>query len=369
MTTAVSGLGPWEGTDVLEAQTAVIGELTSTPVGVGGLPFLVQLAGRGYGAEPIGRSAALLAELPAELGPHGWKLADRPGRDSARAAAILRADLEALAVAAYGYTGPLVVPMTGPLTLAAALYLARGDRVLSDAGAVRELVASAGAGIAEHLAAVRAAVPGAAPTLVLDETGLPEVLLGRIANFAGSSVLRAVAPPIASEHLRAVAEAARAAGAGRVIVHTGASWVPLRAVVAAGADGVGLVVAGFNDTGWERIAEAVEQGVALWAGLPAAVPFAHPGPRPGPSPATRTAPRPTPRPPRTPSRDGGADVVGQAEALLRPWGRLGLPLAALRDVVVVAGEPPTEPTPHAALRALADVIRAAEVIAERSEGG
>ena len=355
--TAVSGLGPWEGTDVLEAQTVVVGELTHTPAGVGGLPFLVQLAGRGYGAEPIGRSAALLAEMPAELGPHGWKLADRPGRDSARAAAILREDLEALAVAAYGYTGPLVVPMTGPLTLAAALYLARGDRVLSDAGAVRELVASAGAGIAEHLAAVRAAVPGSAPTLVLDETGLPEVLLGRIANFAGSSVLRAVAPPIASEHLRAVAEAARAAGAARVIVHTGASWVPLRAVVAAGADGVGLVVAGFNDKGWERIAEAVEQGVALWAGLPAAVPSA----RPASLPASRQA--------GASSWDGGPDVVGQAAALLRPWGRLGLPLAALRDVVVVAGEPATEPTPDAALRALADVIRAAEVIAERSEGG
>ncbi|HEY8721780.1 hypothetical protein [Pengzhenrongella sp.] len=348
--TAASGLGPWEGTDVLEAQTAVVGELTSTPTGVDGLPFLVQLPGRGYGAEPTGRGTALLVEMSAELGPHGWKLADRPGRDASRAAAFLRQDLDALAVAAYGYAGPLVVAATGPLTLASRLYLARGDRVLSDAGAVRELSASLGAGLAEHLAAVRVAVPGAAPVLVLEESGLAEVLLGRVSNFSGNSVIRAVPTGIVSELLRTVAEAARAAGArdaagaARVVVHCGPSWVPVRSVVAAGADGVGLSVAGFNQQGWERIGEAVEGGVALWAGLPAALPNV------------------------SSSRKGGPDVVGQAAALLRPWGKLGLPVAALRDVVVVAGEAPSAPTPDAARTSLADVIRAAEVVAERAEG-
>jgi len=342
--TAVSGLGPWEGDDVLEAQTAVVGDLTSTPVGVAGLPFLVQLPGRGYGAEPTGRGTALLAEMSAELGPHGWKLADRPGRDSARAAAYLREDLDALAVAAYGYAGPVVVSVIGPLTLAATLYLARGDRVLVDVGAVRELAESLGAGIAEHLGAVRVAVPGAEPVLVLDETRLAEVLLGRVSTFAGNSVIRAVPSGVASERVRTVADAARAAGAGRVVVHCGASWVPVRAVVAAGADGVGLAVAGFSELGWERIGQGIEQGVELWAALPAALP--------------RVAS----------SRTGGPDVVGQADVLLRPWGRLGMPLAALRDVVVMAGEPPAAPTPAAARVALADVVRAAEVIAERAEG-
>lgn len=337
--TAVSGLGPWEGTDVLEAQTAVVGELTSVPSGLAGWPFLVQLPGRGYGADPIGRGTALLAEMSAEIGPHGWKLADRPGRDSSRAAAYLRADLDALAIAAYGYAGPLVVGVAGPLTLAANLYLARGDRVLGDAGAVRELTDALGAGTAEHCAAVRVAVPGAELVLVLDETRLAEALLGRVPNFSGSSVLRAVVPGVASELLRAVAEAARAAGAARVVVHCGASWVPVRTVVAAGADGVGLTIAGFNERGWDRIGEAVEHGTGLWAALP------------GSNASSRTA---------------GPDVVAQAGALLEPWGRLGLAPAALRDVVVVGG-PPAVPTPDAARRALADVIRAAEVIAERAE--
>ena len=343
--TAVAGLGPWAGSDVLEEQTAVVGELTSTPTGVDGLPFLVQLPGRGYGSEPVGRATVFLAELSSELGPHGWKLADRPGRDSSRAAAFLREDLDALAVAAYGYVGPVVVSTTGPLTLAASLYLARGDRVLSDPGAVRELAESLGAGIAEHLAALRVAVPGAEPVLALDETRLAEVLLGRVATFSGNSVIRAVVAGVASERLRTVADAARAAGAGRVVVHSGPSWIPVRTIVAAGADGLGLTIEGFDDRGWERIGEAVEAGVALWASLPAALPD------------------------RASSRKSGPDVVGQAAELLRPWGRLGMPAAALRDVVVLPAAVPTAPTPDAARTALADVIRATEIVAERAEEG
>ncbi|QTE28716.1 uroporphyrinogen decarboxylase/cobalamine-independent methonine synthase family protein [Pengzhenrongella sicca] len=356
--TAVSGLGPWAGTDVLEAQTAVMGELTSTPTGVDGLPFLVQLAARGYGAEPTGRGAALLAELPAELGPHGWKLADRPGRDCLRAAALLREDVDALAVAAYGYAGPLVAAVTGPFTLAAHLYLARGDRVLSDPGAVRELTESLAVGVADHLAALRVAVPGAEPTLVLDESTLAEVLLGRRPTFAGNSVLRAVPAGVVSEQLRLVAEAARAAGATRVVVHTGESWIPVRSVVAAGADAIALAVDGFNERGWDRIAEAVERGVGLWAGLPAAVVA-----EAGVGAAARAG-----RSRGTGSDLGGPDVVGQAGALLGPWGRLGLPPARLRDVVVVAG-PSADATPDSARAGLADVIRATELIAERAEDG
>jgi hypothetical protein len=337
--TAVSGRGPWPGSDPLEAQTTVVGELTSTPTGVTGLPFVVQLPGRGYGAEPTGRGAALLVELPAELGPHGWKLTDRPGRDAARARAFLREDLDALAVAAYGYAGPLVVPATGPFTLAAELYLARGDRVLSDVGAVRELAESLAAGLVEHLAAVRAAVPGAEPVVLLDESRLADVLRARVPNFTGRATLRAVAGTVASERLRTVAEAARAAGVRDVVVELGGSWTGVRAVVAAGADAVGLSVGDVDREGWERVGEAVEGGVALWAGLPEA----------------------------SAGRDPG-DVVGQVEALVGPWRALGLAMEALGDVVVVARGAGGAGTPEEARRALRTAVRAAEAVAERADG-
>ena len=56
----------------------VVGDLVDTPSEVAGLPFTVTLAERGPWGDRVGRAAALLAELPTELGPHGWKLADRP---------------------------------------------------------------------------------------------------------------------------------------------------------------------------------------------------------------------------------------------------------------------------------------------------
>ena len=103
---------------------------------------------RGPGADPVGRTGALLDQLPVELGPHGWRLADHGGVDLERAQAFWREDLDALAISAASFDGELSVQVLGPWTLSAALYLARGDRVLTDSGAVRELGESLAAGVA-----------------------------------------------------------------------------------------------------------------------------------------------------------------------------------------------------------------------------
>jgi hypothetical protein len=337
--TGVSGLGPWPGTDPLEAQTVVVGDLAAAPDGVDGLPFRVQLPAPG-GLDPTGRAAALLADLPVEVGVHGWKLADRPGRDLARARAVARQELDALAIAALGWTGPLVLPVQGPLTLAATLYLARGDRALADEGAVRDLAQSLGAGLAEELGGLRAAVPGAEPVVLLHEPMLAAVLVGAVPTFSGYSAIRRVPGPVVSERLRTVVTAVREAGATRVVVHLGDAWVALPAVTGAGADAVGLAVRqGLDERGWERLAEAVEGGLRVWGALP----------------------------PVASSQCAGPDVRGQAETLLRPWRRVGLPADRLADVVLVPGH--ASSSPAAARRALADVVRAAEVVAERAAGG
>ena len=119
------------------------------------LPHLPELPQRGPGADLIGRGAALLVDLPVELQPHGWRLVDSPGRDARRAASWLRSDLDALAEAFDGYAGPLKVQVAGPWTLAASLWLPRGERALTDPGARREVVESLAAGVVDHLAAVR----------------------------------------------------------------------------------------------------------------------------------------------------------------------------------------------------------------------
>jgi len=337
--TGVSGLGPWPGSDVLEAQTAVLGDLADTPAGIDGLPFRVQPTGSRAGADLTGRTVPLLVDLPAEVGVHGWKLADRPGHDLTRARSAAQEELDALAIAALGYAGPLVVPVQGPLTLAASVYLARGDRALADAGAVREVSESLAAGLADELGRLRVAVPGAEPVVLLHEPMLAAVLVGAVPTFSGYSAIRPVPGPVVADRIRTVADAVRAAGATRVVVHLGDAWVALPAVRASAADAVSLSVrTGLDERGWERLAEAVEDGLRVWAALP----------------------------PVASSQCAGPDVRGQADTLVRPWRRVGLPVDRLRDVVLVPGA--TGATPDAARRALGDVVRAAEVVAEASDG-
>ena len=183
--TGVTVLGPWPGHKVLKAQDVAFTELADVPSGVTGMPPMVHMPKRGPYAESTARTAALLEGMPVELGTHGWKLADRPGPDLERSAALLREDLDALAVLGHAWAGPLVVTARGPWSLAATLWLARGDRVLSDHGAVRELVESLAEGLALLVARVRQAAPYAEIVLVLREPHLPDVLGGAVSTFSG----------------------------------------------------------------------------------------------------------------------------------------------------------------------------------------
>ena len=63
---AATGIGSLPGDDPRDAVATVLGELPE-------LPFLPELPGRGAGAEMIGRGAILLAELPVEIVPSGWR--------------------------------------------------------------------------------------------------------------------------------------------------------------------------------------------------------------------------------------------------------------------------------------------------------
>lgn len=343
--TGASGPGAWPGLDPLEAQMVVVGDLSEVPEGVTGLPFLAQLASRGPGAEPVARTAAMLVEMPVELGPHGWKLSDHPGMDDDRARAFLRADVDALAVAAYEYVGPLTVQLVGPWTLAATLYLARGDRLLSDRGAVRALTESLAAGLAEHVRDVRAQVPGAELTVQVHEPLLGQVAAGVLPTFSGMSRLSAVDGPDLVGGLRPVLDGARADGVTSV-VHVGQAWVGIAPVVLAGADGFGMdlgpVDSGWNATGWEIVARAVERGTTFWAGLP----------------------------PAKVSQCAGSDVRGLADVVSVPWRRMGLPAAGLADVVLTAAGADSRGvasgSPQDARGALATVVRAAAILAERA---
>lgn len=325
-----TGVGSWPGTDVLETMRTTFGELGGSPH----LPYLPELPARGPGADLVGRAAALLVDLPVDLQPSGWRLVDHPGRDLARARAWLRQDLDVLAEVADGYTGELKVQVAGPWSLAAQLWLPRLERVVVDAGACRDLVASLAEGVAEHAAEVRRLVPGADVVVQLDEPSLPAVLTGSLRTASGFGRLRAVEEAVVADGLGQVVAALKGV-AGATVVHCCAPDPPVETVVRAGATAIGVDVALLGQAGWERLAGAVEGGLALWAG---AVPTAGAVPRP--------------------------EEV--AEAVLRPWMKLGLPLEDAASVVVTPACGLAGASPAGARAALAAATQGARVLMDRA---
>lgn len=341
MTIRVTAAGPMPGFDPLRAQRIVMDELIGGARSEFGLPFLVQLPVRGPGSESVGRTAAILEQLPVELGPHGWKFADHPGRDVSRAQAFMREDLGSLAVVAHGFTGDLSVSVMGPWTLAAHLYTARGDRVLADHGAVRELTASLAQGVVDHVAAVRAQVPGLGQlTVQLDESLWGQIAAGVLPTFSGAARIKAVESDRLSAGLGGFLSILRDAGIPAV-VQVGAAGVALRAVVDGGAEAAGFAVGPWNEQAWACVAEAVEAGTSLWVGLPAA----------------------------RVSQCAGPDISGAADAVLTPWRRIGLPVRALESVVLMPAADLSSLTEPAARDHLDTLLRVAETVAERAGNG
>src|SRR5713226_3864772 len=145
---SATGIGSLPGTDPVEATRIILGELPD-------LPHLAELPARGPGADLIGRTAALLIDMPVDTTTGGWRLAERPGRDLRRAQGLLARDLDALEEAADGYQGALKIQACGPWTLAATIELARRqDPALADPGALADLTESLAEGVAAHVADV-----------------------------------------------------------------------------------------------------------------------------------------------------------------------------------------------------------------------
>ncbi len=260
-----TGIGSWPGTDIREALRAVRDSLTDAPEGVTTLPYLPELPARGPGADMIGRGAGLLVDLPVDVQPQGWRLVDRPGRDAERTASLRRQDLDELAEAFDGWDGPLKLQVTGPWTLAAALWLPLGDRVLSDAGATRDLAVSLAEGIRAHLIEVARLLPRANLTLQIDEPSLPSVVLGRVKSDSGFRVLPTPDSSQAEHILGTVVSAAKGAGAATTI-HCCGDEPPIDLLRGAGPDAISLDTSTLRTGDWDAIATAVESGTTFWAG-------------------------------------------------------------------------------------------------------
>jgi methionine synthase II (cobalamin-independent) len=260
-----TGVGSMPGADASaygEAVGMVVDELPD-------LPHLPELPGRGPHADLTGRALAVVADLGADLQPAGWRLTGGTGTsgvDHRRARSLLAQDLDEVEERLEGYVGPFKVQVAGPWTLAATVERPRGDRVLGDHGARRELAEALADGVRAHLADVRRRLPDADLVLQVDEPALPAVLAGRVPTASGLHRHRTVDAPGASPALEWLFAAARDGGATPV-AHCCAADVPVGLLVGAGAAGVSVDLDVLPAATYDELAGLLEKGAPVHLGV------------------------------------------------------------------------------------------------------
>lgn len=262
-----TGVGSHPGEDQHaydEAVRVVLGELAA-------LAYVPEVPGRGASASMTGRGVALLSGLGADLQPAGWRLTDAPGVDHRRARSLLAQDLDGFEEQAQGYTGTLKVQVAGPWTLAATVERPRGDKILADSGARRDLAQSLAEGLRDHVADVRRRVPGAAGLVVqVDEPALPAVLSAAVPTASGFGRHRAVHPPEASQALEWVLAAVAETGA-EPWVHCCAPGLPIDLVRGAGAQGLSVDLSVLSARDLDDLGTALDAGATVALGVVPAV--------------------------------------------------------------------------------------------------
>ncbi len=252
MTTA-TGVGSLPGTDYAEAVRRVLGELPE-------LPHVPELPARGITASMTGRGLAVVAGLAADLQPAGWRLTDASGVDHRRARSLLAQDLDTVEELGQDYAGAFKAQVAGPWTLAATVEKPRGDKVLSDHGARRELAQGLAEGVTVHLADLRRRLRGVDRWIVqIDEPALSAVVNAQVPTASGFGRHRRVDLPEASAHLEWVVAAIAAAGA-EAWVHSCAPQTPWSLVAGTGVSGLSADLDQLDAKDLDVFAEALEAG-------------------------------------------------------------------------------------------------------------
>jgi methionine synthase II (cobalamin-independent) len=235
------------------------------------LPFLPELPARGTSASMVGRTLGLVGDLGVDLQPAGWRLTDAPSADQRRARSLLAQDLDTVEELSQGRAEVLKVQVVGPWTLAAHVERPRGDKVVGDHGARRDLAQALAESVRQHVADVRRRLGGEASVVVqLDEPALPTVLAGGVPTASGFSRHRSVTAADAAQALDWLDEAAVSAGA-TTLLHCCAPEVPVAMLRETSIPALSFDLALVTRSQYEDLAEWVDAGRALWPGAVPAV--------------------------------------------------------------------------------------------------
>jgi len=258
--TAVGSYPGEDDTAYAESVKVVLSELP-------GLPHVPELPSRGATATLVGRGLAVMSGIGADLQPAGWRLTDASGVDHRRARSLLAQDLDQVEEQAQGYVGAFKTQVAGPWTLAATVERPRGDKVLADHGARRELAQAVAEGVRDHVADVRRRLSGVDRLVVqVDEPALAAVLRAEVPTASGFGRHRSVDLPEASAALEWVLQAITDAGA-EPWVHACAPHTPWGLVRGAGAAGLSVDLGVLSAADHDALAEALEAGVSVALGV------------------------------------------------------------------------------------------------------
>lgn len=183
----VATTGVWPGTEPRQAFDAAVSapeDLTPS------VPQMSQPAegGTRWALDFLGTAAGLI-ELPVDLAPSGWRLARGEGREQRRLRSHTAQVLDA--VEEYRDDRPVLVTLPGPWHFIRRIVLPSGAPVLSDFGAVRDVLQSYAFGVQAHLAEV-AGRTGQAPRTRIVERELDPILTGRVPTDSGFRTLPAL---------------------------------------------------------------------------------------------------------------------------------------------------------------------------------
>jgi methionine synthase II (cobalamin-independent) len=262
-----TGIGSLPGEDFAEAARIVLGELPD-------LPYLPELPARGATATMTGRALAVLADLDADLQPAGWRLTGSSGAagiDHRRARSLLGQDLDTVEELTQeaGLTADgrgFKIQVAGPWTLAATVERPRGDKILADHGARRELAQALAEGVRDHVRDVRRRVGASRLVVQVDEPALAAVLGAKVPTASGFGRHRGVDRPEASDTLGWVLSAIAEEGA-EPWVHACAPGTPWALVRGAGAAGLAVDERVLSAADHDDLAEALEAGVSIALGV------------------------------------------------------------------------------------------------------
>lgn len=234
--TAVA-IGSFPGDDPDEPVRIMAGETSR-------LPSIPELPARGPGADMIGRTLSLLSDVAGEFAGEttttGWRLAgrytDASNRAMRRAHSWLAQDFD---VSEAGYAGARAVKcaIAGPWTVAAAVELPNGHRLLSDPGAMRDLTEASIAAAADLARRLRRTWPAA--VVQIDEPALPAALSASVSTPSGLDRYRAVPVEVARSSLTAMVDAVHEAGAAAWF-HCCAVPAPVSLLISSGADAISI---------------------------------------------------------------------------------------------------------------------------------